>query len=77
MTAQHHVRRGASFVAAHRIVTAVTRWPAESQQRARRNAMIASTALAQRRAELDDVERFLSSRRGDPAPGAAAEAANG
>ena len=77
MTAQHHVRRGASFVAAHRIVTAVTRWPAESQQRARRNAMIASTALAQRRAELDDVERFLSSRHVNPAPEAAAEAADG
>jgi len=36
------------------------RWPVESQQHARRNAMIASTALAQRRAELNDVERFLA-----------------
>jgi len=76
MTAQHHVRRGASVVAVHRLVTTVTRWPVESQHRARRNAMIASTVLAQRRAELDDVERFLSSRRG-PAPGGAAETANG
>jgi hypothetical protein len=42
-------------------VTVVTRWPVDSQQRARRNAMIASTALAQRRAELDDVEEFLAS----------------
>ena len=31
-----------------------------SQQRARRNAMIASTALAQRRAELIEVEDFLA-----------------
>jgi hypothetical protein len=77
MTAQHHVRRGASFVAAHRIVTAVTRWPAESQQRARRNAMIASTALAQRRAELDDVEQFLASRPGSTALEVAAQAARG
>lgn len=77
MTAQHHVRRGASFVAVHRLVTAVTRWPVESQHQARRNAMIASTALAQRRAELDEVERFLSSRRGNPAPECTAEAAHG
>ena len=35
-------------------------WSVASQQRARRNAMIASTALAQRRAEIDDVEDFLA-----------------
>ena len=35
-------------------------WSVASQQQARRNAMIASTALAQRRAELDDVEEFLA-----------------
>jgi hypothetical protein len=35
-------------------------WSVESQQRARRNAMIASTSLAQRRAERDDVEHFLA-----------------
>jgi hypothetical protein len=34
-------------------------WGVASQQRARRNAMIASTVLAQRRAEIDDVEDFL------------------
>jgi hypothetical protein len=37
-------------------------WSVGSQQRARRNAMIASTALAQRRAEIDDVEAFLAGR---------------
>ena len=37
-------------------------WSVASQQRARRNAMIASTALAQRRAEIDDVEDFLALR---------------
>jgi hypothetical protein len=35
-------------------------WAVASQQQARRNAMIASTAAAQRRAELDDVEDFLA-----------------
>jgi hypothetical protein len=38
----------------------IDEWSVASQQRARRNAMIASTALAQRRAELDDVEEFLA-----------------
>jgi len=32
----------------------------ESQLRARRNALIACTALAQRRAELTEVEEFLA-----------------
>jgi hypothetical protein len=68
MNAQHHLRRGVSVVVGHRFVTAVTRWPVESQQQARRNALVATTALAQRRAELDDVEQFLASRLGSPAP---------
>lgn len=34
-------------------------WPVESQQGSRRNAMIACTALAARRAEREDVEAFL------------------
>jgi hypothetical protein len=56
-------------------VTLVTRWPVESQQRARRNAMIASTALAQRRAELDEAEEFLASLGDSSAPEVAAQAA--
>jgi hypothetical protein len=47
------------YTPAHLVITAV-RWPVESQQRARRNAMIASNALAQRRVELDEVEEFLA-----------------
>ena len=58
-------------------VGAVRRWPVESQQRSRRNAMIASTALAQRRAELDDVEEFLAAVGLAPAPEVAAQAAHG
>ncbi len=60
-----------------RTVDAVRRWPVESQQRARRNAMIASTALAQRRAELDDVEEFLAALGGASVPEVAAHAAHG
>ena len=47
---------------------AVRRWPVESQLGARRNAMVASTALAHRRAELDDVEEFLAETRDAPVP---------
>ncbi len=36
-------------------------WGVASQQRARRNAMLASTSLAQRRAEMNEVEDFLAS----------------
>lgn len=38
------------------------RWPVEAQQRACRNAMVASTALARTRAEREDVEEFLAAR---------------
>ena len=34
-------------------------WPVRSQLAARRNALIASTALAERRRELAEVEEFL------------------
>lgn len=60
-----------------RTVGAVRAWPVESQQRSRRNAMIASTALAQRRAELDDVEDFLAALGRVEAPEVAARAAHG
>ena len=38
----------------------VRAWPTQSQQGARRNAMIATTALAARRAEREDVEDFFA-----------------
>jgi hypothetical protein len=34
-------------------------WPVASQQQSRRNAMIACTALAQRRAEREDVDDYF------------------
>ena len=37
----------------------VRAWPVQSQQGARRNAMIACTTLAARRAERQEVEDFL------------------
>ena len=48
-------------------------WAVGSQQHARRNAMIAATALTQRRAEAREVEDYLASRKvRRPGPGAAA-----
>jgi hypothetical protein len=42
-------------------VRAVRAWPVASQQKARRNAMLACTSLTQRRMERQDVEDFLAS----------------
>jgi hypothetical protein len=43
-------------IAGHRAV----RWPVASQEVARRNAMLAGTALTQRRIERLEVEEFLA-----------------
>jgi hypothetical protein len=40
-------------------VRAVAHWPVTTQIGARRNALVASTDLAQRRRERHDVEEFL------------------
>ena len=42
-------------------VQRVRAWPVESQQTARRNAMLAGTSLTQRRMEHQDVADFLAS----------------
>ena len=55
----------------------IDRWAVESQQTARRNAMIASTALTQRRSELIEVEEFLATLREGSTHEIAAQAANG
>ena len=44
------------------LVSRVRTWPVETQLGARRNAMIASTTLAARRAERLDVEEFFAAR---------------
>lgn len=45
-----------------RLLDHLVSWPVRSQQGARRNALVASTALAERRRELADVEEFLARR---------------
>ena len=62
---------------ARTLVNRVRRWPVESQLRSRRNAMIASTALAQRRAELDEIEELLATLGRTSVTEEAAHAANG
>lgn len=50
------------FVTPARLVRALGQWPVTSQQAARRNALIACTALAERRRQFLEVEEFLASR---------------
>lgn len=45
---------------AHLVAPFVMRWAERSQQRACRNAMVASTALAQARLERDEVEAYVA-----------------
>ncbi len=45
-----------------RLADRVDAWAVDSQQGARRNAMVASTALAARRAERQDVDAFFAAR---------------
>ncbi len=45
---------------APRLVRTVLSWPVESQQHARRNALVASTALTRLRVERQEVEDFLA-----------------
>jgi hypothetical protein len=41
------------------LVRSVLAWPVETQQGSRRNALVASTALTERRREHEEVEDFL------------------
>lgn len=43
-----------------RLLLGLARWHVDSQQTARRNALVACTALAGQRRELDEVEEFLA-----------------
>lgn len=45
-----------------RLQQAISEWPVASQQQARRNAMVALTACAQRRAEREEVASYLAER---------------
>jgi hypothetical protein len=55
-----------------RLADRVSAWAVESQQGARRNALVANTSLAARRAERQDVEAFFAAR--EPRPGRPAAA---
>lgn len=50
------------------LVQRVQDWPVASQQRARRNAMVATTACAQRRIEREDVTDYLAALAGPADP---------
>lgn len=52
----------------HVVSSTVRRWALDSQRVACRNAMVAGTALAARRAEREDVEEYLASRDAPPVP---------
>jgi hypothetical protein len=54
------------FAVRSAVLGRVHAWSVDSQQGARRNAMVANTALAARRAERQDVDAYFASLR--PAP---------
>jgi hypothetical protein len=49
----------APWTAPLRMARAVTRWPVDSQLHARRNALVASTAIAARTHERRKVDQYL------------------
>ncbi len=57
-----------------RLGHAIAEWPVESQQQARRNAMVALNACARRRAEREDVASYLAGRSARRDGGSAAAA---
>lgn len=58
-----------------RLGQTISEWPVASQQQSRRNAMVALTACAHRRAEREDVASFFAERAGRSADGAPAATA--
>lgn len=56
--------RSVPVAAWHALRTSLQQWAVDSQRAACRNAMVAGTALAARRAEREDVEEFLATREG-------------
>ncbi len=56
--------RSVPVAAWHALRSSVQQWALDSQRAACRNAMVAGTALAARRAEREDVEEFFAARDG-------------
>ena len=48
------------FATPAKVTRAVSRWHVRSLEGSRRNALVASTALAERRRELVEVEEYLA-----------------
>lgn len=59
------------------LAAAARAWSVESQQVARRNAMLAATDCAQRRAERQDVDDFFASLQVESPEGPSIRAARG
>lgn len=77
LTTPRSVPGAAWHAVARSVAGSVHRWAVDSQQGARRNAMIASTAMARVRAERDDVEAFLAARSHPQQPDRVAGRASG
>ncbi len=56
------------FAVRSAVLGRVRAWSVESQQGARRNAMVANTAMAARRAERQDVDAYFKALRREPPP---------
>jgi hypothetical protein len=61
--------RSVPVAAWHALRSSVQQWALDSQRAACRNAMVAGTALAARRAEREEVEEFLAARLPRPRTG--------
>ena len=59
MSITQHLRSAPGRAARATRVDALARWHVRSHEAARRNAMIATTELTQRRFEREEVEEFL------------------
>ncbi len=59
MAITQHLRSATGHAARATRVHVLARWHVRSHEVSRRNAMIATTALAQRRFEREEVEEFL------------------
>jgi hypothetical protein len=59
MVITQHLRSASGRAARATRVDVLARWHIRSHEVARRNAMIATTALTQRRFEREEVEEFL------------------
>ena len=60
MTAVSQPAHSVGHMTLTRLLASAAHWHVTTQHRARRNALVASTSLTQRRRERDEVEEFLA-----------------